>query len=67
MPYREAITQIKQVINDEEEYQAQMNKLKNAPVLLIDDLFKWATKDGKVNESELRIMFELINFRYQNW
>jgi DNA replication protein DnaC len=35
-----------------------------APVLLVDDLFKGATKDGKINESEMRIMFELINHRY---
>ena len=64
MPYREVITQLKQVINDEEDYQIQMNKYKSAPVLLIDDLFKGATRDGKINESEMRIMFELINHRY---
>jgi DNA replication protein DnaC len=64
MAYREVITQLKQVINDDEEYQAQMNKDKRAPVLLIDDLFKGATKDGRANESEMRIMFELINHRY---
>lgn len=64
MPYREVVTQLKQVINDEEEYQSQMNKFKTAPVVLIDDLFKGATKDGRINESEMRIMFELINHRY---
>lgn len=64
MPYREVITQLKQVINDDVEYQMQINKYKNAPVLLIDDLFKLSVRDGKINESEMRIMFELINFRY---
>lgn len=64
LPYREVITQLKQVINDDEEYQLQMNKYKSAPVLLIDDLFKGVTRDGKANESEMRIMFELINNRY---
>lgn len=64
MPYREVVTQLKQIINDEEEYQSRMDKFKMAPVLLIDDLFKGATKDGKMNESEMRIMFELINHRY---
>ena len=33
----------------------------NARVLLIDDLFK-----GKVTESDINIMFELLNFRYFN-
>lgn len=64
MQYREVLTQLKQVINDDEEYQRQMNRFKSAPVLLIDDLFKGATRDGKINESEMRIMFELINHRY---
>lgn len=64
MPYREVITQIKQVINDDEEYQTLMNKYKTAPILLIDDLFKLAIKDGRVNESEMRIIFELVNYRY---
>jgi DNA replication protein DnaC len=64
MPYREVVTRIKQLITDEEEYQREMNKYKTAPVLLIDDLFKFATKDGRINESEMRIMFEIINYRY---
>lgn len=64
MQYREVITQLKQLIIDEEEYQRQINRYKMAPVLLVDDLFKGATKDGKINESEMRIMFELINHRY---
>lgn len=64
MPYREATTRLKQLIIDEEEYQKEMSRYKTAPVLLIDDLFKFATKDGRVNESEMRIMFEIINYRY---
>ncbi|EPR10128.1 hypothetical protein L323_14920 [Ruminiclostridium papyrosolvens C7] len=64
LQYREVMTQLKQVINDDEQYQMQMNRFKSAPLLLIDDLFKGAIRDGKVNESEMRIMFELINHRY---
>jgi len=63
MQYREAITLLKQQIRDEE-YQIQLNKYKNAPVLLIDDLFKGSTRNGQVNESEVGIMFEIINHRY---
>ena len=64
MQYREAVTQLKQCITDEESYQRELGKYKNAPVLLVDDLFKGLTRQGKANESELSIMFEIINFRY---
>ena len=61
MGYRDVITQIKQNIMDEVYYNKIMNRYKNAKVLLIDDLFK-----GKVTESDINIMFELLNFRYFN-
>lgn len=59
MPYREVITHIKQNMVDEEYYQREINKYKTAPVLLIDDLFK-----GRVNDSDINIMYEIINHRY---
>ena len=58
-PYREEITRLKQNIINEKVYQNRMNIFKNARVLLLDDLFK-----GKVTESEISIIFELINDRY---
>ncbi|MGL5328744.1 MAG: DnaA ATPase domain-containing protein [Peptostreptococcaceae bacterium] len=61
MSYREAITGIKQNIMDEVYYHRVMGRYKGARVLLIDDLFK-----GRVSESDLNIMFELLNFRYFN-
>ena len=61
MQYREAITQIKQSITDEGNYQATLRRYKQAPVLMVDDLFK-----GKTTESDLNIMFEIINYRYLN-
>lgn len=61
MPYRDVITKLKQNMIDEEYYQREVNKYKNASVLLIDDLFK-----GKVNDSDINIMFEIINHRYLN-
>ena len=42
-------------------YNKVMNRYKNARVLFIDDLFK-----GKITDSDINIMFELINFRYFN-
>ena len=61
MSYREVITRLKQNIMDEVYYHRVMGKYKNARVLLIDDLFK-----GKVTDSDVNIIFELLNFRYFN-
>ena len=61
MSYREVITRIKQNITDEVYYHRIMGRYKNARVLLIDDLFK-----GKITESDVNIVFELLNFRYFN-
>lgn len=61
MSYREVITSLKQNIMDEVYYHRVMGRYKRACVLLIDDLFK-----GKVSESDVNIMFELLNFRYFN-
>ena len=38
-----------------------MSKIK---VLIVDDLFKGMLRQGKTNESDLGIMFDLINYRY---
>ena len=59
MPYRDSITILKQSMMDEENYQREMNKYKNAQVLLIDDLFK-----GKITDSDINIMYEIVNYRY---
>lgn len=61
MPYREAITNIKQCVMDQENYNRIMNRYKRAKVLLIDDLFK-----GGITNSDINIMFEIINYRYFN-
>ena len=61
MSYREVITRLKQNIMDEVYYHRVISKYKNARVLLIDDLFK-----GKITESDINIVFELLNFRYFN-
>lgn len=61
MSYRDVITKLKQNMIDEEYYQKELKKYKFADVLLIDDLFK-----GKVTESDINIMFEIVNHRYMN-
>lgn len=61
MPYRDVITDLKHHMTDEEYYKRTLSKYQNCEVLLIDDLFK-----GKINETDINIMFELINYRYLN-
>ena len=62
--YPSMIIQLKQTIMDEEEHQRSIDKFKNAPVLIIDDLYKGMLRQGRVNESDLNIIFSIINFRY---
>jgi DNA replication protein DnaC len=62
MPYRDVITKIKQNMLDQEYYTRTISKYQLCEVLLIDDLFK-----GKINESDINITFEIINYRYLNY
>lgn len=61
MPYRETMTSLKQSIMDKDIYNKTLYKYKKASLLLIDDLFK-----GKTTESDISILFEIINYRYMN-
>ena len=62
--YPEMIRQLKACKNRNEEFDPVMEELKTVDVLLIDDLFKFAERGGRVNDTDLDIMFELINHRY---
>lgn len=59
MGYREMMTKLKQSITDESGYMANVEPLKKAPMLVIDDMLK-----GKVTESDVNILFEIVNYRY---
>lgn len=61
MAYRNAITKIKQILIDEIGYERELDKYMRARVLYIDDLLK-----GKVTESDINILYEIINYRYMN-
>ena len=61
MPYRNTVTKLKQNITDERGYSKEIDKYLRARVLYIDDLLK-----GKVTESDINILYELINHRYMN-
>jgi len=62
--YPEMIRHLKSCKNRNEEFDPLMDELKNVNVLLIDDLFKFAERNGQVNDTDLDIMFELVNHRY---
>ena len=66
MQYRPAIDQIKRNRMDEVYYHKQTMPFKNCRVLLIDDLFKGAVRNGELNQSDLQIIFDLIDHRYLN-
>ena len=59
MPYRDEVTKLKQEITDDYNYTEHINRLKTAKVLFIDDMLK-----GKITDSDVNIMYEIINYRY---
>ncbi len=61
MQYRDTITFLKQHMINEQVYQKEVSKYKEAQVLYIDDLFK-----GRLTDSDINIMIEIINHRYLN-
>lgn len=60
MLWRDSSTQIKAVVNDEEEYARLITPLKTVKVLYIDDFFKTA----KLTTGDMNLAFELLNARY---
>lgn len=61
MEYRQTATKLKQLITDDYNYNMELNKFKKARVLFIDDMLK-----GKVTESDVNLLYEIINHRYFN-
>lgn len=60
MLWRDDITRLKANVNDSL-YGSEMEKLKTVPVLYIDDFLK-----GNWTEADIRIAFELLNYRYND-
>lgn len=61
MAYRNTVTKIKQKLTDEQEYDRQLAKYMHARVLYVDDLLK-----GRITESDVNILYEIVNYRYMN-
>ena len=61
MEYRQVATKLKQLITNDYDYNTELNKYKKARVLFIDDMLK-----GKTTESDINLLYEIINYRYLN-
>ena len=61
MGYRDEMTSLKSRIIDEKAYSDTVNRFKTAKVLFIDDFIK-----GKTTESDVNIVYEIVNYRYNN-
>ena len=59
MPYRDVVSKMKRNMMDEDFISREISLYKNAEILIIDDLLK-----GKVNDSDVNILFEIVNYRY---
>lgn len=60
MLWREEAPRIKALVNDRDEYDPEMDRLKTVDVLYIDDFLKGA----KVSDGDINLAFELLNSRY---
>lgn len=67
--YRDLIARIKSLSMFEDERQKEMEKFQNAKVLMIDDLFKGFTREGKnikgITEADKKIIYEIVDDRYK--
>lgn len=70
MVWFDEATKLKGVINDAEQYEAMMSRLKETEVLYIDDLFKPIKgANGQITPpsyADIRLAMEIINYRYNN-
>lgn len=66
MLWQDETVRLKACVMDSEDYQEQMQRLKEIEVLYIDDFFK-PVGDGKApSPADIRLAYELINYRYNN-
>ena len=52
---------LKSMVTEGDRYQWEINKLRNVPVLYIDDLFK-----GSISEADINLAFTILNERYNH-
>ena len=65
MVWPEELVKIKANLRDEEAYSRTINPWKTVDVLYIDDFFKTKT-EADLTPTDIKIAFEIINYRYNN-
>lgn len=70
MPYVEVMKTLKSLATEEHLYKNEVEKYLTAELLIIDDLFKDKTKNGKLigelKETDIKHIYPIINHRYIN-
>ncbi|AUN12789.1 hypothetical protein RSJ16_00160 (plasmid) [Paraclostridium sordellii] len=67
MSYTKDINELKFNMTDTEFYNKKIQEYRDTTILFIDDLFKGFEKgDYTKSRAELRIMYDIINYRYDN-
>ena len=61
MIWRTDAAKLKSIVNNPEEYEREINRLRNTPVLYIDDFFK-----GTVSSADVNLAFTILNDRYNS-
>lgn len=61
MMWRTEAAEFKSMVMEREEYKRAINRLRNTPVLYIDDFFKGTVTDGDIN-----LAFTILNDRYNS-
>lgn len=63
--YRREIQLIKNCMyRNDEKYRSMMDQWENCPILYMDDLFKGAWINGKIQQQDVQVIFEIVNSRY---
>lgn len=65
MPWQTESTELKALVNDEEEYSRKLNRLKTVEVLYIDDFFK-PVNGAPPTQADVKLAYDVINYRYIN-
>ena len=66
MLWQDETVEIKSCVMESTEYHQRMQKLKEIEVLYIDDFFKPVGDQKAPSSADIRLAYELINYRYNN-
>ena len=65
MAWHDESVELKALVQQQEEYNYRIMELCKVPILYIDDL--WKTQQGtKPSQADIKLAFQIINFRYQD-